>query len=505
MLRVLLDTNILIHREAPVIVRQNIGLLFNWLDRLKYEKYVHPVSMREIEQHKDERVRNSFAAKVASYRLIKAPAPFLPELQTLSDEVDVSSNDQNDSMILNELFAERVDLLISEDRGIARKAGQLGIGDRVFTIDAFLEKVVAENPELIEYRVLSVQKSLCGDLNLRDSFFDSLREEYPGFDKWFNRKSEEPAYVCLEDRGDLVAFLYLKVEGRREPYHDIFPSFPPKRRLKIGTFKVELNGFKLGERFLKIIFDNALSQRVEEIYVTIFQHSAEQERLIKLLEDFGFAFYGEKRNPFGNEHVYVRDMSPIFNRAEPQLSFPFVSRSSRAFLVPIYPEYHTELLPDSILRTESPEDFVEHQPHRNSIRKVYVSRSYFRDLIPGDLVVFYRTGGYYQSVATTLGVVEDVHLQIKNEDQFIRLCRKRSVFTDDELRSQWRYRTNSRPFIVDFLYAYSFPKRPNMAALIENGVIRDVRSAPRGFERISSEQFETVLRLSQSDSRFIVD
>jgi len=29
-----------------------------------------------------------------------------------------------------------------------------------------------------------------------------------------------------------------------------------------------MNGFKLGERFLKIVFDNALQQKVDEIYVT---------------------------------------------------------------------------------------------------------------------------------------------------------------------------------------------------------------------------------------------
>ena len=67
----------------------------------------------------------------------------------------------------------------------------------------------------------------------------------------------------------------------------------------VGTFKVVLNGFKIGERFLKIIFDNALRWRVDK---------------------------------------------------------------ARKFIVPIYPEYHTELLPDSILRTESPLDFVENSP-----------------------------------------------------------------------------------------------------------------------------------------------
>jgi hypothetical protein len=50
-------------------------------------------------------------------------------------------------------------------------------------------------------------------------------------------------------------------------------AFTPKKRLKIGTLKVELNGFKLGERLLKVVFDNALVQRVDEIYVTIFPRS----------------------------------------------------------------------------------------------------------------------------------------------------------------------------------------------------------------------------------------
>jgi hypothetical protein len=41
--------------------------------------------------------------------------------------------------------------------------------------------------------------------------------------------------------------------------YDITPIFEMKRRLKIGTFKVNSTGFRLGERFLKIIFDTAKS------------------------------------------------------------------------------------------------------------------------------------------------------------------------------------------------------------------------------------------------------
>ncbi len=458
----------------------------------------------EIAQHQDERVRRSFTAKMASYRMIEAVASLAPQIQALSIEVDKTDNDRRDSDILNELFVGHVDLLISEDRGIARKANQLGIGHQVFTIDAFLEKAAAENPGLVDYRVLSVRTQLFGRVPLSDPFFESFRVDYPNFDHWFISKSQEKAYVCFE-KEKLVAFLYLKVETEREPYSDITPQFSPKRRLKIGTFKVDLNGFKLGERFLKIIFDNALRQNVDEVYVTIFRRSVLQERLIHLLEDFGFVHYGEKRNSFGSEEVYVRYMTRTFNGSNPCLSFPYVSRSARAFLVPIYPRYHTKLLPDSILNTESPADFVEHEPYRNAIRKVYASRSHFKDVRSGDTLVFYRTGGYYKSVVTTLGIVEAAHHYLSSESQFVGVCRQRSVFSDLELWQQWRYSPTNRPFVVNFLYAYSFPKRPNMEALIKHGVIENVESAPRGFEQITRQQFEIIVQLSETDSRIIVD
>jgi hypothetical protein len=226
--------------------------------------------------------------------------------------------------------------------------------------------------------------------------------------------------------------------------------------------------------------------------------------LINLLEDFGFKKYGTKANVYGTEAVYVRDMMPRVDPTDPKVTFPYMSAAGRAFIVPIYPQYHTSLLPDSILRTESPADFVEQEPHRNAIRKVYISRSLFRDLHRGDVIVFYRTGGYYKSVVTTLGIVDGVYQQIRDEAHFVSLCRKRSVFTDKELSDQWNFR-GSRPFIVGFLYAYSLPRRPTLKELIDNGVIQSVESAPRGFERITPEQFRTVLGLSQANPRIIVN
>jgi predicted nucleic acid-binding protein len=47
-MRILLDTNIVIHREASTVVNSSIGILFRWLDKLKFDKCVHPVTLAEI-------------------------------------------------------------------------------------------------------------------------------------------------------------------------------------------------------------------------------------------------------------------------------------------------------------------------------------------------------------------------------------------------------------------------------------------------------------------------
>jgi len=500
---VLLDTNIIVHREAKDPTREEIGKLFWWIDKLGYKKYVHQVTIDEISLHQNAETRKAFLTKIQSYNQLKTQAQLKDEVRTVAKKYDSSESDRNDTTLINEVASDRVDLLITEDAKIHRKAHDLGIETKVFSIDSFLEKVTAENPELVDYKVPSVKKEFFGNINLKDEFFDSFREDYVDFDKWFNRKAEEIAYVCSSD-DKIIAFLYLKTEDESEPYSDIEPPFSKKKRLKIGTFKVQLNGLKIGERFLKIVFDNALHLSVDEIYVTLFTKRVEHSRLINLLIEYGFIYHGIKQSASGKEVVFTHDFSPNASLSSPKTTYPFMSRKARKFIVPIYPQYHTNLFPDSILRTESPMDFVENEPFRNAISKVYVSRSIRRDLRIGDIIVFYRTDGYYKSVITTLGIVDGIYTSIFDYRQFIDLCRKRSVFSDKELKEQWDYYPKNRPFVVNFLYTYSFPKRINLEKLIKLGIIKDVSSAPRGFEEISDESFEKIIKETNSDERIIV-
>jgi predicted nucleic acid-binding protein len=504
-MRALLDTNILIHREAGTVVRDDIGLVFRWLDRIRYEKCVHPVSLEEIRKHADAATVATLLAKLGSYVTLRTRSPDTAAITALRQR-DQTENDSNDTSLLAEVVSKRVDLLITEDRGVHRKAAVLGISNLVETIDSFLEKANAEFPALADYSVLSVRREYFGNIDLADPFFDAFRADYPQFDDWFARKADESAYVCTGDHGDVIAFLYVKPEGHDEDYSDIEPPFGRAKRLKIGTFRVLMNGYRLGERFLKVVFDNAQRYMVDEIYVTLFRTSPEQERLIRLLEEWGFTFHGRKRTAAGVEEVYVRDFRPQVNLMDPRRTYPFVSGATRKFVVPIRPEHHTELLPDSILTTESPRDFVENRPNRNAIRKVYVSRAFERALTPGDVAVFYRTaaGGpaHYTSVMTTLGVVQEVITAIPDRRAFFELCSNRTVFSNTELATLWDQGGNSRPFILDFLYVQSFPPpRPTLKRLKEEHILSD---APRGIERLADTAFERLLEVARADKRLIV-
>lgn len=503
-MRVLIDTNIVIHRECDRPINSEIGKLFLWIDNLHYEKCVHPVTVAEIDKLENEKTRAAMKVKLANYNVLRTIAPLCPKIEAVALEFDKTVNDKADTQLLNEVFSDRVDFLITEDRKLHRKAERAGIGQRVFTIDDFLGKIIAEHPTLVDYPIPSVSKEYFGNIDVRSDFFDSFREDYDGFDCWFNRKSDQVAYISRSGN-EIVAFLYLKVEGESEPYGNITPTFKPAKRLKVSSFKVGLNGYKMGERFIKIIFDNALRFNVDQIYVTLFRKRIEQDVLVNLLTDFGFVLSGVKESRSGEEEVYVRDLKQPASRDNPRVTYPFLSSSASKFIVPIYPDYHTKLFPDSILRTESTMDFVEHEPFRNAIVKVYVSRSLERRLNSGDAIVFYRTGGYYRGVATTLGIVESVVDGIRSFDEFALICGKRSVFDTQGLRAQWNYNPKNHPFVVNFLYSCSFPKRPNLAKLIELGVIRDVASVPRGFERITEEAFRNVIASAECSQSIVVD
>lgn len=64
-----------------------------------------------------------------------------------------------------------------------------------------------------DLRRKSLSYKLCNfsDCDLKDHFFDSLKNDYSDFDQWFRKKSFEGEYAYVDkDENRIQAFLYIK-------------------------------------------------------------------------------------------------------------------------------------------------------------------------------------------------------------------------------------------------------------------------------------------------------
>jgi len=85
--------------------------------------------------------------------------------------------------------------------------------------------------------------------------------------------------VYLDHENKIRSLLITKIETESIGNN---PELPAKRRLKICTLKVVQYGSKVGELFLKIAFDIAWKNGVEEVYLTHFPEA--EDFLIPLIE-----------------------------------------------------------------------------------------------------------------------------------------------------------------------------------------------------------------------------
>lgn len=349
-----------------------------------------------------------------------------------------------------------------------------------------------------------IERAKFRELNLGDGFFDSLRADYAEFDDWFERKALEEAWVVRNDSGALCGFLYTKVEN--EALADVSPPRPAARRIKAGTLKVDAHGTRLGERFIKLLLDQAFEEGAQEVYVTVFP---KHKGLIAVLTQWGFESVGQKITANGTEDVLARSLRSTGRGVHKD--YPLIDiHGRRSFLLGIYPEYHTRLFPDSKLRTESA-DIIQDVAHTNSIFKIYIAWSRMAArLKQGDLLVIYRTkdqnarSGWYSSVATSVCVLDKVlgASAFADEERFVSQCLAYSVFEEEELRGFWR-KSRDRLVLLRMLYNFALPRRPNRKSLIEDvGLDADERWSVLP---LTPDQFTNILRLGQADERLIVD
>lgn len=344
------------------------------------------------------------------------------------------------------------------------------------------------------------------DISLSDSFFDSLKQDYPEFPEWYAKKAKEgaKAFIQKDEKGMLQAFLYMKQET--EGLNDINPPMPAANRLKVGTFKIEAHNTKLGEYFVKKIVLSALFIDAREIYVTIYKKHAS---LIRLLQRYGFVEYGTKGDGEEPEFVYVKSMRNF--TGDLLLDYPFIhAKGQRKFLLSVKPEYHTPLFPDSILNTEirTKDILVKDVTHTNSIHKIYLSSMNGLDqLRRGDILLIYRTTdgqgpAKYRSVVSSVCVVEEIKKakDFASVDDFLKYANAYSIFNKADLRS-WFVRYNM--VVIKMTYNAAFDKRVTRNELIEEVGLKT--EDYWGFFEMTDEQFNDIILRGKINESLIID
>lgn len=492
-MKVLLDTNILISRENPSSPQFATGKLLFAIDKFGYEKMVHPASIEELNKYSDEKQKEILFSKLESYHIIKVRPQLSDEfMEKLSSFDDSNKNSIIDNELLFQIYDDRVDFLITEDKTIYKKADKLNLSNKVFSIERFLQYYNHSFPDLIDYKMLSIKKTRFGEHDINNPFFDSFKKDYNGFQKWFKRKSEEEIYT-FEDENGLSGLLYIKEENQTENYSHIYPYFSPAKRLKIGTFKVIQSGFRIGERFLKIIFDNAIERNVDEIYVTLFESRQELVKLKEMFLKWGFYEYGKNVNT--NEIVLVKKMNYYDPDKSPTENFPNFKMTAKKRFLPIYPIYHTSLFPDSILHREKVEDYDNKKAYEYALQKVYVSWASFKDSKPGDIVLIYRTGGSYKGVVSTVTIIDEL-VRPTSKEHFFKLCQNRTIFNNEQLEEFW-HKHGTKNLVVKLLHLKSLKNRVIINELWKEKIVTP-GEGPRPFDLISEEDFNKILEMSKT-------
>lgn len=452
-MKVLIATDLLISILLQKDYVDGMDILFMWLRRLRITWYMDTSSLMVLTHLSDI---NQFMI-LNDFCVLKGIPPETENIIFLKRSMPRATSefqrDKSLTLLPNLAWLDNgdVDYIITENSALFELAHRINIDNRVYNIENFIEKCAIEHRDVDPTKGVILKEEKMKSLSIKDKFFESFIRDYtPYYFQWFQEKANDTVYVSKDANGSVKAILKLKIENYDEDYSNIIPVFSPAKRLKISSFKVDYTGQKIGERYMHIIFSCALRKNVDEIYVTIFNNSQQKQRLVNLLSDFGFNYYGLKDK---DEEVYVKKMHPSYNLLARQ-NFPFVRYCNSAFLIPIHHEYSKDLLP--VMDIYGNKEDIE--PYKCSIKKVITLYGDDSHIQEGTVFLFYlMTSEIVKRGIIAIGVAENVYRNIKTEQQYVLRCRKRSILDNERLKNCWQRQEKNKTLVVaEFLYNYSF-------------------------------------------------
>jgi len=498
-IRVLIDTNILIQREDDRVIEENLASLLRVMSENNVPYLVHPKSIKELKRDRDDRRRDIMRSKLQAYSLLESPPD--PKQDTTPTWVRLYQEREYevDDHLLYCVYRDAVDLLITEDKGIHRKARRLEVQDRVLTIseaDAFVwdlyEKATITSPPAIsEVPVNNIDET--------DPFFNSLREKYDDFDDWLTRTKRKGRKCWLHrcDDGSIGALLIFKEEEEPIP---CIPPLPSHRRMKLCTFKVSPSqwGKRIGELFLRLAVEFCIKREIDEMYLTHFVEDI--DRMVELIEDIGFRYVGDTKR---GEKVFLKRLTvrrDALSEVDPakivQLYYPtfYDGRHVKKFIIPIQPEYHERLFTDFQKRqTQLPEFGGEFVVEGNTIKKAYICHSSIKQMQPGSIVLFYRSDDL-KSI-TSIGIIDVVHRNMRTPERVRRLVRKRTVYSEEEIDKMV-----TRPtLVILFKHLFHLTTPFTLSEMLRMGI-----SSPQSIREISENDYSRIREAGGIDERYTV-
>jgi hypothetical protein len=439
LMNILIDTNIVIPLEdTSRLLDPSLAKLCRQSDSSGHVLFVHPAQKEDIERDKDEQRRNIVLSRLEQYQAIPSPPELSSEELLNNGWRQASDNDRIDNLLLHALCRGAVHFLVTNDKGIHRKARQAQCQEQVHYLDQFLVYLDSQTSEQPP-PPFGINDKYLYEFGVNQIFFDSLREGYSEFDRWYMKSAQSQRKAwCISNENEIQAICIYK----REVNPLIVDNGKPLdgEALKLCTFKIgrEVRGRKLGERFLYTAFKYANENKIRYVYLHTF--GAEQEMLVSLCEDFGFKFAGTYA---GRDQVYVKDMTEphsIHSDLAPlNYAIDFYpnfldGEEIDKFIVPIKPEYHNDLFADISDTAEGlfANDPSMYSPQSNTIKKAYICHANTKMIKSGSLLLFYRT--HDRMSIECIGIVEQTY-RGKDLDKVLPLVSKRTVYSRSEVET----------------------------------------------------------------------
>ncbi len=479
-MNILIDTNIFIYFEDYKVIDESFTKLYSLCIKFNHKFFIHPASIDDINNDKDIERRRVSLSKIKKYSMLEnAQLPSKEKMKELG-LTENNSHDRIDNVILYSLYMNSANLLLTQDIGIIKKARKIGIDHRVMFVQQALHSFNKLHLQHEIYYPNMINKYLY-ELNQEDKIFESLKEDYSEFDSWFSKVSQEHRKCWIHGySGDskIGGILIYKDEYSPIVTDDDRPL--KGKVLKVSTFKIseDMQGWKLGELFIKTVFSYANKNAYEYIYLTTRQEK--QEYLVNLIEDFGFRKFGKCDK--NRDEVFVKQIprKAIENTNLNNIEFhkmysPSIKCTLKVnkFIVPIQPDYHNILFPEI---EDDKRLFYTHPSVGNTIKKAYLSHANTNQMKSGDLLLFYRSKD--KMAITTLGIVEKT-FKSKDLDVILEEVAKRTVYSYNEIKEQSKKETHiilfrliehfENPFITkDWMEKNGIYKKCQSICRIEN-------------------------------------